>query len=262
MDILRQEGYQIVSFDTGFESINFPDADFHMSSPTVDNSNFTSKNLFEIFFIDTFIGDLFIKEEPSDSTLVSSMYDAHRERIMYIFDHLHDFASEKGSFFVFAHVIAPHPPYVFGPNGEKIGNNEVFTLDDVSKSNRDYKLYVGELQYLNTLLIEAIDRILSESDEPPIIIIQSDHGSRLFPDDDRTNEIQDKVFFPILNAYLLPGINAETVLYPSISPVNSFRVVINQYFGGNLVLIDDQSFDIDQNSDYEFIPVCVEGDCE
>ena len=39
MEILRQQNYQIVSFDTGFESINFPDANYSMVPPTVDQSN-------------------------------------------------------------------------------------------------------------------------------------------------------------------------------------------------------------------------------
>ena len=62
------------------------------------------------------------------------------------------------------------------------------TLDDVAKRNRDNKLYIGELQYINTLVIEAIDRIINESDVPPIIVVQSDHGSRLYPDHNHSNE--------------------------------------------------------------------------
>ena len=45
----------------------------------------------------------------------------------------------------------------------------------------------------------------------------------------------------ILNAYYLPGIG-QGDLYPTISPVNSFRVVFNQYFGGKFPLLPDLSF--------------------
>ena len=31
-------------------------------------------------------------------------------------------------------------------------------------------------------------------------------------------------------------------MYPSISPVNSFRVILNAYFGGNLELLEDRTY--------------------
>ena len=44
----------------------------------------------------------------------------------------------------------------------------------------------------------------------------------------------------ILNAYYLPGADTR-VLYPTISPVNSFRVVLNTYFDTNLPLLPDRT---------------------
>jgi hypothetical protein len=63
-----------------------------------------------------------------------------------------------------------------------------------------------------------------------VIIIQGDHA--LAGAKDR---------FGILNAYYLPGINKD-ILYPTISPVNSFRIVFNQYFGAKLPLLPDRSY--------------------
>jgi hypothetical protein len=45
----------------------------------------------------------------------------------------------------------------------------------------------------------------------------------------------------ILNAYYLPG-DGKNMLYPGISPVNTFRVVLNSYLGGSLELLPDQSY--------------------
>ncbi len=47
--------------------------------------------------------------------------------------------------------------------------------------------------------------------------------------------------FPILNAYYFPGVDSSD-LYPTISPVNSFRVVLNTYFGLELPLLEDRAF--------------------
>jgi hypothetical protein len=45
----------------------------------------------------------------------------------------------------------------------------------------------------------------------------------------------------ILNAYYLPG-DGKNKLYPSISPVNSFRIVLNTYFGAELPLLPDRTY--------------------
>jgi len=84
---------------------------------------------------------------------------------------------------------------------------------------------------LNTRVLEAVDTILEESDTPPIIIIQGDHGAWIQP--------KDRLMW-ILNAYYLPENNDK--LYPSISPVNTFRLVFNLYFGGRYEMLEDVSY--------------------
>ncbi|MFZ1945948.1 MAG: hypothetical protein WAW06_00185, partial [bacterium] len=80
--------------------------------------------------------------------------------------------------------------------------------------------------------LEVVAAILRDSATPPIIILQDDHGGPgLSPDD----------HMKILNAYYLPGLGPEAI-YESITPVNSFRVVFNAYFGGELPLLEDRSY--------------------
>jgi hypothetical protein len=55
----------------------------------------------------------------------------------------------------------------------------------------------------------------------------------------------------ILNAYLLPGID-PALIYPTITPVNSFRLVVNQYFGADLPLLPDRSFYSTWDQPYRF----------
>ena len=45
----------------------------------------------------------------------------------------------------------------------------------------------------------------------------------------------------ILNAYYLPDLD-NNPLYPSITPVNSFRLVFNLYFGTDLELLPDRIY--------------------
>jgi hypothetical protein len=44
-----------------------------------------------------------------------------------------------------------------------------------------------------------------------------------------------------LNAYYFPDQDYRA-LYPSITPVNSFRVVFNQYFDADVELLEDKNY--------------------
>ena len=50
----------------------------------------------------------------------------------YVFDELPEAGDRETPLFVFAHVMSPHPPFVFGRNGEKVAQTRRFTLYDGS----------------------------------------------------------------------------------------------------------------------------------
>jgi hypothetical protein len=45
----------------------------------------------------------------------------------------------------------------------------------------------------------------------------------------------------VLNAIFLPGANRDS-LHPSITPVNTFRVILNEYFNARLDLLEDHTY--------------------
>ena len=99
------------------------------------------------------------------------------------------------------------------------------------------------------MVIDLVRELKSTSDVPPIIILQGDEGpypdryrsaARSFRWEQATDaEVRQK--FGILNAYYLPGVDSSS-LYPSITPVNSFRLVLDLYFGTSLGLLPDRSY--------------------
>jgi Sulfatase len=151
-------------------------------------------------------------------------------------------AEHPGPQFVLAHILLPHPPYVF----DRFGGP--YTEREREGIPRDEQ-YLEQLRFTNVLLQNLMDRLLAGSeDEDPIVILQSDEGPHPLPYEyDRfwdwfgatDGQLLEK--FRLLNAYYLPGVEAED-LSPTISPVNSFRVVLNEYFGQRLELLPDRSF--------------------
>lgn len=138
--------------------------------------------------------------------------------------------------FVFAHFVLPHSPYVFNLKGRTdnhVSNQAIWH----SEKNQYQNPEAYREQWLATMSMTqaAVAQILAKSKTPPIIIIQADHGINLI-----TNG-PDKVFVrhAILNAYHFPGQDYKE-LYPSITPVNTFRVIFNKYFGEKYDLLEDK----------------------
>ena len=161
----------------------------------------------------------------------------------------------------FSHILAPHPPYLFNRNGVIPGLTDKLALDNNRFSDR--KAFAEQTMYTNKLTLDLIDTILKNSQKPPIIIIASDHGpasSLNSKDFKQTNPTKlnipgVKERLGILNAYFFPDQNYKK-LYPSISPVNSFRLILSQYFGQNLELLPDRSYFSDNGKNqYRLIDV-------
>ena len=169
-----------------------------------------------------------------------------RGRVLRIFSQLAEVQhSIKGPKFVFAHILAPHPPYLFGPNGEPVKDIE---LKMAPEAWEDKQLYLDQLIFVNKKVKELIEEILSETEIPPIIILQSDHGpgyiwGRMLKIgiEEQLGEKMLKERMEILNAYYLPD-NAKNFLYDSITPVNTFRLIFNCLFNTRYDLLNDKSY--------------------
>ncbi len=89
-------------------------------------------------------------------------------------------------------------------------------------------------------MVDIIKKIIKESSVPPVIVIQGDHGYEYN---------QDRV--KILNAYYLPN-GGKARLYSTLTPVNTFRVIFDQYFGENYPLLPDISYYSPNTQPYTF----------
>ena len=115
-------------------------------------------------------------------------------------------------------------------------------MEEDSPMFKEYvSLYCDQITYLNGRILELIDKLQSQADHPSIIIIQGDHGDRATIDPLRPDPAHLRVPFAILNTYYWPDQDYSD-LYNTISPVNSFRVVLNRFFGTDMPLLPDESY--------------------
>lgn len=167
----------------------------------------------------------------------------HRGRVRFQFAEVAEIARDPGPTFTFAHFLVPHPPYVFNRDGSRATERDL-------ASRTPEQSYIEQLQYTNDRISELVDTLLAgPDDEDPIIVVQSDEGPhpRRFQREVDTfdwweaseAELREKLL--ILNAYHLPG-GRDGELYRTISPVNTFRLIFNEYFGTDLRLLEDRSF--------------------
>jgi hypothetical protein len=159
--------------------------------------------------------------------------DSQRKMILKQFEALENLVNPVEPTFVYAHIMIPHRPYLFDQNGVHLSYVARFF-----QHPGNAKHFMNQLTFANKIIKNMLDKIINKSKIQPIIILQGDHGPRPFYHD---NKEQLKLRMSILNAYLLPQ-EVRQSLYDSITPVNSFRLILNKCFGENLYLLKDESY--------------------
>jgi hypothetical protein len=240
-----------VAVESGYGLTEFTDAEIYLSPRDRSLANVLLGGLtpFEAMFYQTTIGDFLyaVHLVPSEvqNSLFSYSYQIYRDRILYQFDQLAQIPDIPGPKYVFVHILAPHNPFVFDAEGNYLPRIVPFTMNADVDALRlpDYiRGYTGELEYINQRALESIDAILANSTTPPVIILQADHGTSRMPGKQTA----------ILNAYYLPEAEARSMLYPTISPVNSFRLVFNAYFSADMPLLQDDAYYADLETPFAF----------
>jgi Sulfatase len=236
LKFLKERGYVTAAFDSGY---------FHTELKNVDHFYATGwfLNEFHEALLDTTPAWVVFKN--------IGRYQMQRRRILYVLDHLPDPTDATKPVFVFAHIMALHPPFVFGPNGEERSpqsSSLQFWKDFGDPSIKELsRQYQDQLTYINKRMQSTVQAILENRKRPVLIILQGDHGSSFLSTEQGSSFYQER--FSILNAI---HVSQETPLYDSMSPVNTFRVIFNSFFGTTYKRLEDRSFYSLRNTPYQW----------
>src|SRR5690606_30749715 len=139
---LRTAGYEIVSYPSGFAPTEFPGAHVALGS----KGNRLSEAFLGVLDLPWLRGPIHL-----------SLREKHAHRIEETLSALSRKDNPNTPEFFFVHLLAPHPPFVFGANGERIAPSaERFHLFDGNHygDRSRYKAeYLDQLRYLNKLLL-------------------------------------------------------------------------------------------------------------
>ncbi len=174
--------------------------------------------------------EFLVQATPLNPILLLTKYQARQ--LYYAFDHANQIVKTNEPTFAFIYIQCPHMPAIVDKNG----NAQLF------KKTSSHDAYLEQLIYVQKQTMKLISNIPLDRS---IVVLQSDTGpnavyigknDELLPQDEFQTERMK-----ILNAYSFPD-KDYSQLYQTISPVNSFRVIFNQYFNSNMQLFQDRQF--------------------
>lgn len=227
-------GYQTVAFSTGYRWSEFSSADIYYqiksTNPLRALTPFEAL-LFKTLIIYPYRSYLYSILPSSIDNQIDSPHSLHIETQRNVLENLPKIAENPNPTFTFAHILIPHPPLVFDEDGSLLKDPGYYSGDKASAINDFYEAdgYERQVKFISQQILTITKQILAESETKPIIIVQADHG---WKDDHRLK---------ILNLYFFPDEDYD-ILYPSITPVNSFRAVFSKYFKMDFDLIEDKTF--------------------
>lgn len=245
-DFLKKQGYKTVFVDSGFfayitgiktekRNLSF---DEYLAWDTAERLPFGNSLLNSFLANNVYVASMLFRR-------ISPFAVGDGNGVLYAFDEIkrgREFFG-MGPLFIFAHISAPHFEYTLDADCNVIPPH---TAD-----NRQG--YIEKLLCVNKKVEEIVNAILTKSN-PPIIIVQSDHGFSFYSDERLARAQKSKN----LLALYLPD-RAEKVIPRSLTPVNLFRLIFNYYFAADFELLEEKSYHVEASKfPYQLIDVTDE----
>jgi hypothetical protein len=169
---LQKRGYSTFAFASGFVWTELTNAD-RFITPAYG-------------LLPTELEGLVLDQTPLSLLNINSAHtrnERFRLRALNLLAHLPDAASDPGAQFVFAHVIQPHPPFVFAADGSS-------TLDDTYPNYVPDQYLVGyanQVAYISAALLPALEKVIETAPDSRIILT-GDHCP-WYPNDEQVHSV-------------------------------------------------------------------------
>lgn len=154
-----------------------------------------------------------------------------------------------GPIAAFLHLMTPHEPFLYADDCSPGDGWTHMPEQESQNMEKLRKYYAAQVRCLDKLLLATVTEILARAPQPPVIIIQSDHGRGRVTDDalhstamgfTDTLSAQVGERFSLFAAYRFAG--ADSLIYDGITPVNVIPTLRHVLFGAPLQRLPDRSF--------------------
>lgn len=173
----------------------------------------------------------------------------------------HDYSKFKRPFFVYNHILAPHPPFNIAADGQvrpdsfRMGDGS-HRLEIKPRWYEDYrKGYLAKLSYTNKAILAKVRHLIANVPDPKIIVVHSDHGGGLMLDKDNKARTCLKERMSAFLAVYSSGDFLASEIPDRMNLVNLYRVLLRNGFGADLPLLPSHSYFAAWEEPQRFEPV-------
>jgi len=233
LDDLRSHGYEIIASPSPYGPAALLSADVVMAHGSINHFD-------QRIVSRTFLGDLLSIVAPG---LVDGwLQDATLSPI----DDVESAATDQsgGPHFMLAHVLSPHPPFLFDADGDVpqvqacyVAGCSLWTTERkvLGISEPEYRhLLADQVEFINQRILDMADRIVAD-DPTGVVVLFGDHGIRF---DAGVSAEYFRNFF----AARTPG--HEDLFPADVSPVNVLVAIENAYLGTTFPIRDYEAWEI------------------
>jgi Sulfatase len=239
---LVERGYSFTLLSSGYEAlVDHPRADDGIFAPTLFDQ-------FESYLLPRTL----LRMVPA----AALTYEPEKRRTRALLRALESFQPADRPRFVLAHILLPHPPFMFAVKNAALKRpSGIFSIQDGNAfpgSAREYREGYGQqTRFVFAVLERLLEHYRSLSPQP-IVIVHGDHGPGLGYDirtPARSNvRGRMRIFLGVQASPPVDGIG---------SPVNIYRQVFTARFGAELSPLPDRSFVSSWSRPYDFTEVFV-----
>lgn len=232
---LRSIGYPVVTVESLYKGIKLTSTDQMISSA----DERLGLSYFETVLMHyTPVERLIVKLGLDDATYSKTRFALSA----------HDLSTIKAPFFLYNHIIAPHPPFNMMRDGDF--RPETFGMGDGSEREKmdaawyeDYRTgYLEKLRYTNKSILAKIQRIKEQVPDPKIIVIHSDHGGGMYLHKENKAATCAKERMSNFLAVYSSDAGVRQAIHPDMNLVNLYRTIFREGFGADFPSLPSRNY--------------------
>lgn len=239
---MRENGHEITFTRSTYNEFKFDNT----ARPIGEKYSLFDVDIFDVYFARKYLFPLDVRiftSLASFITLDQLVKEALAEEVVDVL---------RPPFFLFSHVLAPHPPFTMDRNGAPtnrwafslMGDGDHAHAGEPALMDQYREGYVEKLRFTNKAVLQQVSRMIDDLRVPLVIIIQGDHGggSLLFHEEPERSCLMERMQTTVAVYSNVPEVSAAFRQHGLTNTVNLYRILFAALAGTEPVLAEGQFF--------------------